>query len=236
MSNNLLLSPDSSRVSREELQYIPTPPATATWKPVPHYDIASLIVNEAEERGYCILSEEYGLNKSMTQLFGVLRCHPMGHPEFSRCLGLRNSHDKSLAVGLTAGVSVLVCENLCFGGETTIHRKHTSGICIEEMIPGAFDDLLSQYQKLEANIEILRERKISLNDARITVAKAAEIKAIPSCDVVPVLDEFKQPRHQEFAHYNRWNLYNAFTEIAKKYTPARVDRCYRKLGQLFNLI
>ena len=120
MHNSLMLDSGTARVSRQDLARVPTPYATPTWRPVPHHRVAELVVNEAESRGYCIVSEEYGLNPAGTKLFGVLRFHPQGRPEFSRALGLRNSHDKSLALGLTVGVSVTVCTNLAFGGETTV--------------------------------------------------------------------------------------------------------------------
>ena len=42
-------------------------------------------------------------------------------------------------------------------------------------------------------------------------------------------------RHEEFAEPTRWSLLNAFTETAKKYSPARADQCYRSLTRLFGL-
>ena len=64
---------------------------------------------------------------------------------------------------------------------------------------------------------------------------AAVAGAIPSCDILTVIDRYEQPVHEEFAERNRWSLYNAFTETAKKYTPARADQCYRRLGGIFGL-
>jgi hypothetical protein len=37
------------------------------------------------------------------------------HNRFS--IGIRNSHDKSLRLGLTAGLRVFVCSNMAFSGE-----------------------------------------------------------------------------------------------------------------------
>ena len=48
-------------------------------------------------------------------------------------------------------------------------------------------------------------------------------------------NEFKHPRHEEFEEPTRWSLLNAFTETAKKYSPARADQCYRSLTRLFGL-
>jgi len=96
--------------------------------------VAELAVNESQRRGWNIVSEEYGLGSGDSKMFGVLRFSPNGRADFTRALGIRNSHDKSLAVGLTAGISVLVCSNLSFGGEEVVHRKHTSKIEIESLI------------------------------------------------------------------------------------------------------
>ena len=76
---------------------------------------------------------------------------------------------------------------------------------------------------------------LSIDDARVVTVMAAEIKAIPSCDILEVLKEFKTPRHQEFSEPNKWSLYNSFTETAKKYSPARADYCYRRLAGLFGM-
>ena len=232
---NLLLHCGADKVRRSDLMQIPMPMQTRSYKPVSHVHIAELIADEAYNRNYSIASEEYGLSKDGQKMFGLFKFHHNNHPEHTRCLGFRNSYDKTLAVGLTVGLSVLVCDNLCFGGETTINRKHTSGIEIEELIPEAFNSLSGQFQRLEENVEKLKYEYMPTSSAKLKIVKAAEIKAIPSCDILPVLEEYKQPRHEEFSTRNSWSLYNAFTEIAKKYSPARADLCYRKLGSLFQL-
>ena len=233
--SNLMLHCGATRVSRDELACVPTPKATSSWKPVPHRQVAELVCEETTQRGYEVVSEEYGLNPAGTRMFAVLRFHPHGHPEYARCLGFCNSHDKSMALGITAGLSITVCDNLCFGGETTIQRRHTSGIEVEALIPEAFNNLAHQFLRLEDNVADMKMQSISLNKARLLTVQAAEEKVIASCDILPVLKEFQEPRHAEFKERNRWSLYNSFTELAKKYSPARADKCYRGLTQLFAL-
>ena len=201
----------------------------------PHSLVADMVCSETANRGYEVVSEEYGLNPAGTKMFGVLRFHREGHPEYSRCIGFRNSHDKSMALGITAGLMVLVCDNMCFGGETTIHRRHTSGIELAELIPMAFEDLSDQFMRLEDNVAEMKLQAISISAAKLLTVKAAEEKIINSSDIIPVLDEFRTPRHAEFADRNRWSLYNSFTELAKKYSPARADQCYRGLSKIFTL-
>lgn len=214
---------------------IPTPRPTLTWRPVPHVEVAELAVGESQRRGWNIVSEDYGLGSDGSKMFGVLRFSPQGRADFTRALGVRNSHDKSLAVGLTAGLSVCVCANLAFGGEEVVHRKHTSGIELAGLMGDVFARMEAAFVRLERNADGLKLRAISIDDARRIIVVAAEMKAIPSQDILPVLNEFRKPRHEEFKERTKWSLLNAFTETAKKYSPARYDQCQRRLSTLFHL-
>ena len=233
--SNLILHCGAERISREDLKSVPTPAPTSTWKPVPHFEVAELINHHAVISGHEIVSEEYGLNPSGTKMFGLLKFAQNGNPERTRALGFRNSHDKSFALGFAVGCSVTVCDNLVLAGERTFHRKHTSGIEIESLIPRAFDGIEEEYLNLDRSIEFLKVQSVTVDQARIIIVKAAEIRAIPSCDIITVLKEFINPAHEDFSDHNRWSLYNSFTETAKKYSPARADQCYRSLAGLFGL-
>ena len=160
---------------------------------------------------------------------------PNDRNDFTRALGVRNSHDKSLAVGIAAGESVACCSNLLFSAQIVIHRRHTSGIELESLVGGVFDRLEESFIRLEKNADGLKLKAISIDDARRIIVVAAEMKAIPSCDILPVLDEFRHPRHEEFKERTRWSLLNAFTETAKKYSAPRFDLFQRKLSELFQL-
>jgi hypothetical protein len=107
--NGLMLGHDAHSITRQDLAFIPTPAPTPTWRPVPHVQVAELAINESQRRGWNIVSEEYGLATKQHKMFGVLRFSPEGRSDITRALGIRNSHDKSLAVGLAAGISVICC-------------------------------------------------------------------------------------------------------------------------------
>jgi len=233
--NGLMLEHDARSITRQELAMIPTPEPTPTWKPIPHAQVAELAINESQRRGWNIVSEDYGLATKEHKMFGVLRFSPEGRPDITRALGFRNSHDKTLAVGLTAGLNIRVCSNLCFSGEIVVHRKHTSGIEVESLMGGVFDRLEASFIRLERNTDSLKIQAISIDDARRLIVVAAELKAIPSCDILAVLNEFRKPRHEEFKDLTKWSLLNAFTETAKKYSPPRFDLCQRKLSMIFKL-
>lgn len=232
----LMINGKNLRVERDVLKTLETPEPTRTHVPVSHDRMASLITNTARINGYEIRREDYGINPSGSQMFGVLRFARNGDVTGqTRALGFRNSHDKTIAVGMTVGVNVLVCDNMCFGGDVTIHRKHTSGIDIEMLVDDAFMNLDVKFDHLETSLEGMREIHVTMDAAKITAVDAARIGAINSSDIIPVLDEFRNPAHDEFGYENKWCLYNSFTEVIKKYSPARYDRAQQGLTSLFEI-
>jgi len=231
----LLIDSNARYVGRDEIAMVSTPTATASWKPVPHLDVIDAVTDVVKAHNWTILEEQYGLARDGQKMFGVIRINKSSSLEWSRCIGIRNSHDRTLAVGLTAGISVCVCSNLCFGGSMVLKRRHTSRIELDGLVTEAIDALGDEFLTLETVAEDLKLQYVRDDAARAAIVKAAEAGAVNSCDIVPVFREFKQPSHAEFEEPTRWSLLNAFTENAKKYSPARADVCHRGLTRLFGL-
>ena len=223
-------------VGRDEIALVPTPEATASWKPVPHSDVIEAVTEVVHTHNWTILEEQYGLARDGQRMFGVMRINKSSSTEWSRCIGIRNSHDKSFAAGLTAGISVRVCSNMAFGGTTVIKRRHTSRIELCDLVNRAVETLENEFLILEDVAEELKIKYLESDDeARSRIVRAAEIGAINSSDIVPVYREFKNPSHEAFLEPTRWSLLNAFTETIKKYTPQRVDVSYAALNRCFGL-
>ena len=213
-------------VGRDEIALVPTPTATASWKPVPHSEVIDAVTDVVKAHNWQILDEQYG---------GFMRINKTHSPEWSRCIGIRNSHDQSIAVGLAAGLCVKVCSNLMLGGSMVLKRRHTSRIELNGLVLEAVEELETEFLTLETVAEDLKCLYVREDAARIAIVKAAEAGAVNSSDILPIFREFKEPQHEEFAEPTRWSLLNAFTENAKKYSPARADVCYRGLTRLFGL-
>ena len=116
-----------------------------------------------------------------------------------------------------------------------LKRRHTSRIELNGLLHEAVEELETEFLTLETVAEGLKIQYVKDDVARIAIVKAAEAGAVNSCDIVPIFRKFKEPRHEELAEPTRWALLNAFTENAKKYSPARADQCYRGLTRLFGL-
>ena len=231
----LIIGTHEKFVGREEIAMVQTPGCTDTWHPVPHIQVVEALESSIRKQGWKISDEQYGLARDNQKLFGVMSIENSDNSDWSRTIGIRNSHDKSLCVGITAGVNVLVCSNLAFGGTTVLQRRHTSGIDIAEMVEDGIRTLADSFLTLEIALDRLKDVYISDNQARSLIVRIAEEDAIPSCDILPVFSEFQAPRHDEFGDPSCWSLLNSITEIAHKYAPARADRCHRKLTRLFGL-
>ena len=230
-----LMMCEGKYVGREEIANVPTPTGTASWHPVAHADVIDAVTEAVKAHDWQILDEQYGLARDGQRMFGVMRINRTSSPEWSRCIGIRNSHDQSLAVGLAAGISVMCCSNLAFGGAMVLHRRHTRRIELGDLVVEAVEELEMEFLNLETVSEDLKLHEVSADEARAVIVRAAEVNAINSCDIVPIFREFQKPCHEEFAEPTRWSLLNAFTEHAKKYSPGRADICYRGLTRLFGL-
>ena len=223
-------------VDRNAVALVETPEKTESWKPVPHIEVIDAVTEVVKAHHWQITEERFGLAREGQKLFGVMNINKSSSSDWTRCIGLRNSHDKSFSVGLSAGISVMVCSNMAFGGTTVIKRRHTSRIELTELVDIAVNELENEFLMLERVCEDLKVQYIPNDDeARSRIVRAAELGAINSSDILPVFREFKHPQHEEFTEPTRWSLLNAFTETIKKYTPQRVDHSYIALNRAFGL-
>ena len=227
-----LMMREGKFVGRDEIALVPTPTATASWKPVPHSDVIDAVTDVVKAHRWTIIEEQYGLARDGQRMFGVMRINRSSSTEWSRCISIRNSHDRTLALGLSAGLSVRVCSNLMFGGSTILKRRHTSRIELNGLVLEAVNALELEFLTLENVAEELKIDELNDDEVRASLVVAAERQAIPSCDILTVWKEFKHPRHEEFAEPTRWSLLNAFTETAKKYSRVIRDFAIVKQSRL----
>ena len=231
-----LIMQEGKFVSRDEVACIETPRSTDTWHPVSHIDVIEAVTKVVRAHDWKIEGEKFGLAREGQKMFGVMEIARSSSTEWHRCIGIRNSHDKSFAVGLSAGIVVCVCTNMAFGGTTVIKRRHTSGIVLAELIDRAVASLEDDFLTTETVCENLKDVYLKNDDeARSCIVRAAEFGVINSSDILPVFHEFKSPSHMDFKEPTRWSLMNAMTAIVKKYTPQRVDHSYLALNRAFGL-
>jgi hypothetical protein len=129
---------------------VTTPPPTDTHVPVPHHEIVGLMRFTLGFHQHEIAEEHHAVTPDGARYFGVL-CLRSPYGEYTDMLGLRNSHDKSLPIGIAFGSRVFVCDNLAFSADHVIRRKHT--VRAKRELPALLADIIQllKVQRLAQN-------------------------------------------------------------------------------------
>ena len=89
--------------SREDLRQLACPPATATFRPVPHYESVTALVETLLKRKLQVRREEYAVQRQGHRLFSVLDL-VSDRGEYGFAIGLRTGNDRSLSLQLICGL------------------------------------------------------------------------------------------------------------------------------------
>jgi len=245
----MLMLSHAHEVSRHDLAAIHTPDPTDTWRPVPHAEVVDVLTERAGARGLKITSERFAVMAGYmyptpgtsvelpgARLFGSLDFAPIPDMPFPPgCMpsaGIRNSHDKSFSLSILSGARVVVCANGVLSAEFVVSRKHTSRIDLVESVDNALDAFLESVRGFTATYERLRSWRLTRMRAHSAVIEMARAGAFSSSDILPVLDEYEHPIHEEFAERTAWSLYNAATARMKAQSPGRQVDGFKALNSV----
>ena len=236
---NLMLHQGSGFVDREELRNVFTPPPTHSWQPISHEHLLSTVEQQLRRLNYHVTSESHGLSKNGSRYFGLLEIGAPGcDRDYQTVIGVRNSHDKSFPAGVCVGTCVLVCDNLCFGGEITLARKHTRLILRD--LPDLVRDAISGFTQLRVDqhnrIEAYKCKRVSDRKVHDLLVQAIDNKIIPVTSLPNVLQEWRKPSYPQFSENGKslWRLQNAFTESWKGSNLNRLPRRSQRLHLLLD--
>jgi hypothetical protein len=236
--NGLMLHCGGQLKSREEVFAVPTPPATATYVPLPYESLLTRIEKQLTVEGMVVKEEHLALSNNGQRFFGLLGLEMPGqaHGDYRCVLGLRNSHDRSMSTGVCVGASVFVCDNLSFNGEVTFARKHTANLLrdLSWLLTETIAQLPARFSKQSDTFEAYRQTELSDRQAHDLIIRLVDEGAINIGDIRLVLKEWREPRHPEFARPGKtaWRLFNAATEAIKGdlwRLPARTTRFHAVL-------
>ena len=218
MNCNLVLHCGAQAVERTALDSVVTPVATATWQPIPHLRLVEQVELALTSCRFHVVNQAHSLSADGSRYFGLMQIrNGRKEADYAWVLGLRNSHDKSFPAGIVAGTQVFVCDNLSFGGEVKFARKHTRFIQrdLPFIVARAIARLGEKWQTQERRIAVYKDRLLNDSEAHDLLVRALLIGAIGSRTVLPVLDQWRNTVHNEFAPRTVWRLFNAFTETLK---------------------
>jgi len=219
--SQLLAHRGSSKITREVLKLIPTPPASPTHQPIPHFEIVGALVETLSFRQISVVREEYAVSGDGMKMFGVLDLETT----FDGCrfsVGVRNSNDKSMRLALTVGYRVLVCDNMAFHGNfTPVLAKHTKHVNLVDVLSVGIDRMQRSFEPMRKQVEAWKRTRLSDETAKLIIYRAfiqGELEA-PKHLARGVHDHYFNPQVEEFAPRTLWSLSNSFTSTFKNLDP-----------------
>lgn len=222
-------------VTREELDLIqPILPESRTFSPIAHIKIADFMLNLGADilKGYTLVSETYSIARNGSQCFSVLT-YSRGDDGINFSIGWRNSTDKSLAIGICLGASVICCSNLMFDGDIKILRRHSMNAWshIETLAITSFYKHQHSYDRLIENS--LRLKRLPVNDNQIARWLGLLFyRGVISPRQLPVaLSEWQKPSFPEFEPRTAFSALNAVTYALKTSPPSSVLESHAMLNK-----
>lgn len=204
----------------EELCSVEVPPATDTYRPVPHGDLVRLVEEEMTTRFRLPKPERsFGLNREGQQMFGVLKYnlaesqHDVdlsaflgdlkpsigAFRKYGLSIGLRNAYDYSMRVGIAGGTSCFVCDNLSFHGSCfTVMRKHTPKVW-DDLVPMVMTnvkDMAAQYIKVVSFQENMKRHLVRVNEGYEIIGLARGTGVLTPSQSNVVFDEWQTLQKQ----------------------------------------
>lgn len=234
MTGQLMVHAGGWTANRADLAAVPVPEESASYFPVPYGRFIEEMEIHVPRFGLRIDREEYALARGGQQMFGVLTCtNSHAARDYTLAIGLRNSYDRSLAVGLVVGTRVFCCDNLAFSGEVQAARKHTINVFrdLPDLIYKMLDRVASLRERMDADIAAMKAREMSDPEAHHLMVEAVRRHAVPASQLPRVLAGWERPKFMDFKPRTAWSLFNAFTEVVGSRSPrAQMDGTLRLAG------
>jgi Domain of unknown function (DUF932) len=220
-AGTLIAHIDTEYVTREQLALVPVPRGTDTHKPVPHHEIVDALIETLGFRNIGVHAQQYSVSKDGNKFFGVMELES-GFTGARFALGLRNSHNKTLALALTVGFRVFCCDNLAFHGDyTPLMKKHTRNMNLLENLSVGIDAMQRNFKPLVEAVDRWRDTQLSDVSAKMFIYEAFIEGAleVPRHLAREVHKYYFEPPHEEFQPRTFWSLQNSFTGAFKQLDP-----------------
>ncbi len=222
--NGLIAHCNTKKIPFETLALLPVPAGTDTHRPIPHHEVVLQVKRSLAQRHVEVLREEFATDAKGLKMFGVLDLSldlPEAGGRFS--IGLRNSHDKSMTLGLCAGARVVVCDNMMFSGDFSMIKKHSKYMNLLDVMAIGIERAWREMTFLRQSVEAWQANQIDDSRAKCLLYDAfiaGEIEE--TTDYVggnttwreiagSVHDNYFDPQFDEFKPRTLWSLHNAFT-------------------------
>jgi hypothetical protein len=231
MDNRLMVHAGARRVTREELSTLPTPASTNTHKIIPHAEVINQLEESLSFRHISIVREDYAVARDGARLFSLLEVNAE-HEGIRFAIALRNAHDKSMTLAMTAGYRVFICDNMAMSGDfKPLAAKHTRNFDLIDALSIGVDRLQRGWQPLRERVDFMREKVLPITTAQALIYRAFTEGKFPVRLLKSVHKNYFEPSYDEFKPRTVWSLSNAFTSAFKEARPDRQYELTARLGR-----
>src|SRR2546426_12108962 len=170
--SQLLAHCGSNKLTREQLNLVPTPEGTSTHHPLAHHTIVEALLEALAFRHISVMRDEYAVSEDGMKMFGVLDLETT----FAGCrfsIGIRNSNDKSMRLAMTVGYRVFVCDNMAFHGDfTPVLAKHTKRFSLVDAVSIGVDRMQRTFEPMRRQVEAWKGAQLADEQARLVIYRA----------------------------------------------------------------
>jgi Domain of unknown function (DUF932) len=216
--SNLILHCGSQAVARVDVARVSTPLRTETWTPIPHITLIEEAEGALRSIGLKIRNQVHSLSPDHNKYFGLIEIQASeGSPDYALVVGLRNSHNKTFPVGMVAGATVFVCDNLSFSGEVRLTRKHTVHLQrdLPQLVSRGVGKVAELWSHQSQRIDAYKNHRMRDKSAHDLVVRSVDLGAATNRMIPQILKEWREPTYPDFRDRTAWSLFNAFTEALK---------------------
>jgi hypothetical protein len=138
-------------------------------------------------------------------------------PEMGVSIGIRNSYDKSMSIGVALGGRVFVCDNLCISGEIKIVRKHTPSVweAIENMAIATLYRHAPAWEAMQGDMKAMQRQAITHHHGHELLGVMIGQGVLSPRQIPMAYKEWDKPSMPAFEPRNVWSLYNSCNQALK---------------------
>lgn len=224
----------TTRVEEMDVMLVPEPRFTRSWHPIGHRRLVETMTRVVDREGLRVTDKHYSLSTYGDQMFAEWVLEGTGN--LRHMIGFRNSINKAFAIGVVAGLYIMVCSNMVMKGDFIEFRKHTSGLDDLELLDLAnrtIGQVTERFARLEAWHETLREIPLMPQHSNWLTLSAMRQGALPPSKFGEFDTLFFQPGGTYFSHEPTLALFHgALTDIMHTDSLFNISRKNSMLSDL----